>query len=932
MVNAKSIGIATTVLLATMAVAKPPAITSIETGHTVSKVRTAKKAGSTYIVASDYNGMVMAIAPNGSIGWTNRLSGFMNRDLWCADIIGDASDEILAANADGSIYCLDSAGSLIWKFKPSDAPMNSVCVVHRDGNSFVACGGYDMNLHYLSGDGSLLKTIDSASYSQEKPWGKNYKQLPPDNKHIANFIRPIRKKNGQELLAVHGAIWSNNGAGHLYLFDPLGDEPRETIKASGGVGEMAVADVDGDGNEEILAGSSSMIQDAHVSVIDINGKQERFEIEKLRRKVDGFGYRVVQPRIVQDGKDAKLFVLFGSRILMLPPGLDADPKKVEVLAGRYSYNDLWKPADGNLIVLASAQSGGSCVHIINLNDPGWKAEYTNLQPPGNITGILEKTAEARAQLQTFTKPVWEKKVPPVWFMSENRNGSAAPYIEAIEKKYGSPLFLNGGFFPRVENVDRSKFHPGYRDKRDKRKNYVLSSEEMYEQIAPLTEEGPGIAYWGGHGNDPYQIGLGTQERIFDAAASAGKKVVTIYPELEQHDDAFAWVVENHFLPMANHAKGKDVNIFIRTKQLFWNSIAYLPLWNILLSGEYADVFVPALEETTSKTMEISLASRMGLWAAGSANQWGARCARDNTSYDRLREFSHQTLPNHFLRQMIYNISCGATYLDNFGVDQNYMSILWELIAKGALYVPARNELVSLSPVHLGMLEPDERFLDTGNNAKWLTFFNQQEENANPMVFGRLNGSWPGAPVTAWDYSRYAANVTDRRLHFLPPFENGMVLIAPPQTGTFADANAPRGKLADHLHPMYRNIMKEYLTDGRNYYSPDGTQVFSANEHYKAIEADIAAGANHLPLTVGGDVAWVCAQTAPTHLRLTLVDSGYINPSAKTAVAAFHAVKPKKMTDLLSGESFDLSAPSSVKIGIDCGMFRFIDIELEPEFK
>ena len=84
----------------------------------------------------------------------------------------------------------------------------------------------------------------------------------------------------------------------------------------------------------------------------------------------------------------------------------------------------------------------------------------------------------------------------------------------------------------------------------------------------------------------------------------------------------------------------------------------------------------------------------------------------------------------------------------------------------------------------------------------------------------------------------------------------------------------------------------------------------------------------MPLTVSGEVAWVVAQTSPTHLRLTLIDGGYINPSDKTATVTFHTVKPTKMTDLLSKETFALAHPSAVTVNIHCGLFRFIDIELE----
>jgi len=369
-------------------------------------------------------------------------------------------------------------------------------------------------------------------------------------------------------------------------------------------------------------------------------------------------------------------------------------------------------------------------------------------------------------------------------------------------------------------------------------------------------------------------------------------------------------------------------VYRLTKHTFWQANVYLPAWRRLQSGEFADVFVPSMEETTDKSMELSLAARAGIWASGAVDSWGSRCARDNPSFNRLRQHSHQMLPNHFLRMMVYHISTGARYLDNFSVDQDYMCLLWELIAQGALYVPKRAEIVSFSPVHLSMAKPDERYLDEGSNVKWVTFYDQKSEANNPMVFSRLNGTWPGAPVTEWDFSRYAAGVKERRLNFLPPYENGLVLITPVQNGTLAANNPPRGAMRNHLHPMYKDILKEYITDGRHYCSTDGKQTYAADEYYRTIEADIRHRARLLPLTVSGDVAWVAAQTSPTHLRLTLVDSGYLNPNARTATVRFHAVTPAGVTDLLDRTVFDLTNPSAVSIPVPCGLFRFIDIELK----
>ncbi|TWT80797.1 Lambda-carrageenase precursor [Planctomycetes bacterium CA13] len=910
-------------------------VTSIETGYTVSKVRTALIKGNSYVVASSYEGTVFGIAYSGRVGWENKLSGYMNHDLWCEDITGDGTDEILVANADGHLYCLNSRGELQWTFKKNDAPMYAVCVLHHQAKTYVVCGGYDNHIYYLSPVGDLVKDLPSLGYSVSKPWGNDpHKPSPPKKLHVANFLRKIKNADGTESLVVHGMMNGMQDKGVLYLFEPLADKPWSTIplESKSPMGELRVCEVEG--KSEILMGASSMIHDASVAVIDAKaGDQRIFGISSLGRKLDSFGYRVAQPEVISSAQQTQYFVLFGSRILLLPT--DLDKGKTEVLVCRYSFNDMWKDPLTHRIVFASAQSGGSCIHILDPNHPDWKTEYENLSPPGKIATILENTAMVREQLKTFKRPAWERDPLPVYLMSENRKTVEA-LVEELRSSYGSPVFLNGFHMGTAEDWDRSAIESEkYRDRRDRRRKYSLTQDQALEQIVSHYDDGPGddgpgddgpgIAYWAGHGNDPYMFSLDTTKKVI--AAANGKKTVLIYPELEDHSPEFEYVMDDLIYPLADAAKGKNANIFVRTKHVFWQGNVYLPAWKHLLSGEYADVFVPSMEETTDKSMELSLAARLGIWTSGAVNSWGGRCARDNASYDRARQHSHQMLPNHFLRMMVYDISHGTQYLDNFSVDQQYMSLLWELIAKGALYVPKREEIVSFSPVHISMKKPDETYIERGSNTKWCTFFDQDFEDKNPMVFGRLNGSWPGAPNTPWDFSRYAAGVKDRRLNFLPPYDRGLVLITPPQQGVFADSDAPRGQLKDHLHPLYKNILKEFITDGRQYFSPNGKKHYAANAVYQTVESEIRNRSKLLPLTVTGDVAWVVAQSSPTHLRLTLVDSGYINPSGKTASVSFHSVKPMKMTDVVSGASIDISDPSSVNVDVPCGLFRFVDVEL-----
>ncbi|WP_203458113.1 MULTISPECIES: PQQ-binding-like beta-propeller repeat protein [unclassified Lacinutrix] len=918
-------------------IAKNPeqGLLSIETGLTITKVRTAVNKNQTYIAATSYEGTIVAVSYSGNILWKNKLSGYMNHDIWAADINNDGNDEILAANADGSVYCLDNKGDLLWQFKQNDAPMYSVCVVNKDNKAYVVCGGFDNSFYYVSPKGELVNEIASKTYSIEKPFGNSHKELPPSGLHVANFLRP-GKLNGKDILIVNGVQNSMNGDGSIYLFNPLDKLPFETVsvKKRGPYGDLRVVDANADGSSEILLGrTGAKAKGMTFRIMDIKAPNNQ-SVQDLSKAKDKESlkrgmYRVIQPEVIDNNGKPAYMALFGSNIVLSNIG---EPQgNAEVIPTRFSFNDMFKDPNANKVILASAQSGGSAVHIIDFDNNDWKSDYKKLNPPGKIQEILSNSADIKQNLKSFKKPSYQKESAPVYFMSENRKKQGVgAKIDKIEAKYNNPIFLTGGNFDK-EKWDRSSMtSEKYRNKRDRRMKYILSQDEVLEIIKKKHQKsnGKGISYWGGHGNDPFMYQVETTKKGMDFAN--GNKTVLIYPEVVDASEEFKYVMNEMYWPLANHAKTRNGNLYMRNKHLFWQADVYMPMWKPLVSGKYANVFVPAMEETTDKSMELSFTSRLGLWASGSVDSWGVRGARDNTSFDRLRQHSNQTLPNHFLRTMVYSIASGAQYIDNFPVDQEYMSLLWDLIAEGALYVPERSDILSFSPVHLSINNPNEEYVTSSSNVKWLTFFKKEGDNLDDFAFSRLNGTWPGAPLTEWDFSRYAAGAKERRLNFIPKYNNGMVLITPPQNGVFADKEAVRKPLVENIHPWYKNIMKEYHTDGKNYMSPDGKTTYKPSEYYKVIEEDIINSASKLPLSVSGNVGWVVAQTGPKHLRLTIVENGYINPNAETATVKINNIKVVKIKDILNNEEFKVNTDSEIKIEIPLGGFRFIDIELEKE--
>lgn len=921
------------------AIAAPAPVTaqplaSYDTGYTIQKVRNAQGPTGEYIVGGSYDGAVVALDYEGAALWTNALSGYMIHDMWCEDLTGDSVDEILIANADGSTYCLNGAGEQQWQFKPNDSaqlpPMYAVCVVHDATDTpYVVCGGFDKSVYYITSAGELEQELKSSSYSSDKPWGD---AASVGYSHIANFLRPFPQEDGSEQLAIVGSMNNSQGTGTLYIFEPLNPTPLSTnsVPCTDNVGDFRVRDPDGDGSYELLFGASSLGGQMAGKLVPQTGETYYYPLSSIGPN----SYRTTQPETILDGTDEPLYFLFSGNYITLTPDMNTntvDSAAIERIGAPYAFNDIWKDSSGR-ILLASAQSGGSCVHVIDPLHADWKEDFKALDPPGKIQTILSNAEAMWTQLETFTKPAWEREPQKVY---EGGNSGTHSVAQNITANDGAFTFLNSspGLSQQEPSwrTDSALAMPEYwQEKRDNRKDYDMTQAEILTAAESALQDFDGIAFWAGHGSDPLYFSLDSHEKMIDLAD--GKFNMLIWSEMSGGGDDFEYVMDYLFYPLAEYLTDQNGSIFIRNKNIFWSGKVYDSNWSRLLSGEFSEVFVSSMEETNSKTQDLSLAGRLGLWAAGSMDNWGIRCSRDNPCFDRARHFAYQMLPNHFLRQMVYSMACGSTQMQNsYKFGEDHLSLAWELVYKGALFIPEREEIVSFNPVHLSMADPDEDYLANGEDIKWTVYYDREYEENNPFVFGRMNGSWMAAPLNEWDFSNYAAGVKDRRQNFIPPFPRGQILITPPQEGVFADTDAPRGSMCDRLHPLYKNILREYITNGRSYISSDGSVTNAADLFYTTIDDDIDVGVRQLPVSVSGDdVAWVCAQTDPYHLRLTLVDSGYLDPKERTALVSFNTVTPVQIKDLLDGTTWSAGG-SSVSIEVPLGLFRFIDIELSEPF-
>ncbi|MEM9894751.1 MAG: hypothetical protein AAF789_00150 [Bacteroidota bacterium] len=891
-----------------------PALYSIETGHTIMQVRTMQYQGQTLIVGTSYEGTVVCFTYGGIKVWENKLSGFMNHDINCADIDGDGNDEVLAANADGSIYAIDDNGQDLWSFRSNQAPMFTVCAVQGASQQFIACGGFDKHLYYLSPEGQEIKKIHSTEYSVDRQGG--------GSDHAMNFMRRITQ-NGEDVLVVHSLLNTNWAQGTLYFFEPGASEPYSNIPITANpshvYGTFGVNDIVTD-STEILLGANFLTDLKIASATVESGLNRALDTKSVRQDYLPTGYRMASVEVIPEGNSFNYLTLVGNRILLTSP--DPSVPKAEVLKTSYAYNGIFKDTPNDKILLASAQSGGSCIHVIDYNNPEWKAAYENLVPPGKISEIVKNNEEFARLLDSFTQPEWERDQKRVYVMAGGASDELKAELNAINSVCPS-FTIDAGIHPIVEDWDRSGLqNQEYRDRRDERKKYEYTSQQCIDQFtSSLDETSVGLNMWSGHGSDPMYYSLETMKTMADISGS--KVMLPVFAELETYDTDFEWLMDFYMYPLADHLKTRNGLISLRNKHLFWQNIVYTPAWERLVSGEFSEVFVSSMEESNSKTMDMSVSGRMGLWASGAMDRWGTRFTRDNPCYDRARQISYQRLTTHSFRMFVYHLANGASVIHNHNVDEEFTRLLWYMLAKGILFVPEREEIISFNPVHMSMLEPDPYFLD--QDVKDVTTFDVEFEQQNPMIVGQKNGPWPGAPVNEWDFSHFASGANERRLEFIPPYPHGMVLTTPPD-----DPSSPRGVITDHLHPIYDDIVEEVFWDGRNYYSDiNKSNPKGAVEYGSEIANRIKSAAEKLPLSVEGRVGWVAAHSAPNHIRLSLIDGGYVNPDKRNVKVTFNTVNVKKIINLINGESIPVvNKEAMVKVPV--GLFTFLDIELEQD--
>lgn len=169
----------------------------------------------------------------------------------------------------------------------------------------------------------------------------------------------------------------------------------------------------------------------------------------------------------------------------------------------------------------------------------------------------------------------------------------------------------------------------------------------------------------------------------------------------------------------------------------------------------------------------------------------------------------------------------------------------------------------------------------------------------------------GANTADWDFSKYVAGIPRRMSNFLPRFPYGQVAIIPEDTDLETVA-------------AFNEVM---ITDGKDWFDEKGNR-HSPEAYRPVVEAALARAASRLPVRVEGDVAWVVWRLDDSHLRVLLIDEGYVNPANRTARVILQNVQATGYRDVLTQQDWQPVGDDFV-VSVPMGIFRIIDLKVSP---
>jgi hypothetical protein len=574
------------------------------------------------------------------------------------------------------------------------------------------------------------------------------------------------------------------------------------------------------------------------------------------------------------------------------------------------------------VILGSSPNGDDNLYRLTF-EPGWEKSLARLERRGLMAGIgatLQNLGAAARQWQgepmrgadgPFDVIVnhtlwsgWNPKKFDTWIAEVRDYERSFPYAR---------LRFATAFWPGEDApLLRPDGKPWERDRR-------LAHDLTRAQIVAAAKhfEGERCPFWVqvGHGCDPH-LEVATVAAMLKAAPTM--LLGFIDSEAEQAE-VMGYYLEHHIKPILELCLAHGKRFILRNKNVWWAHWPADPkIRELIFNGRYRSVILPSVEDSNSRSPDLNLAARVGLWLDGQVDGWASRAGADWFSFNRSWEWEYPLTGHPTLRYYTGQAMLGArTFLLMSGerertsdrwtpVGQEGAATFLHLLGRGAITPPKREQLRAISPVALELRQPSSRFREHGTNGHGDAGWNRDDSDAKPWAFDQLDCYWGMAPLPPTDVSTYLWGRTRRDATHLPATTpHGFVALVP---GGISRPDSP-----------WKTV---WTTDGDTL--SKGGRSYPLVEARTALLVDLAAAESSLPFHVEGRVFHQVVEQTPESYIVTLIDPGWVDPAERTVRLSSRLPGRWIVTDRLTGQALGgLDAP--LELRVPAGALRLLEV-------
>ncbi len=868
------------------------------------------------LIAGTYEGDVLCVDPDsGAALWRVEGEDFP----FGLEIVSSSTPDdklILLATAGGDLVAIDPLGQVRWTFH-SRFPMQAAAGVELpDGTTAIACGGIEDRLYLLDADGKVLLERQMNRFVHRLLGGDFDgdgldELLVMDSRGGAIMLKPSWE--ALDVLWEHPiqlppeyANWENWSGQH----QPM---------------DLAAADIDGDGVDEIILGDSFHNHQT-VAVLSGNG-----ELRWASTPLDWYA------------RDKAWFEYFSTAWVTTIPSRDHPSKRdIATVAGGLvrvfsregellgqaesvlGFADV--VADGRTLYLGSTPNGDETIYRLDLSQD-WQETLVNLEPEGKALRIRQTLTEIHEQVHQN-----DGQVPPraPFLIEQYRLGhdqlnpeSYRKTLDLFAEQVPEPAFRNVIPVRVLEDkpvckADGTAFNQ-IRFDIDSPMG-TQTPDEIVQLVERIEEAGIPATFEIGHNCNP-KVSLDTARRMLEAGPGT---LMGFSTAEDVSAETIGDYVKQFLAPLCDLClRYGRKTVTIKNKVLWWlDGPAMKVVYDNLFGTQRREVLVANTEESVSRWAETNLMGRLGLYYAGRVREMKVGVIRDMFAPNNFHQCEYPRSGHPFLRMLIAHAAAGNSIFrfaisdkithgpgkDRYNLlGRESTELFLHLLGKGLVFPPTPAEMANISPVGLVMHPPPEKWLKNAHNnhRAWEA---QEDEETLEGIYSRLHCGWGHAPLPEFAFSRVAfekKRVFDCQV---PATPYGHILMLP----------------CHFQNDSIEAVERWWHTDGIYLWSPGGSKM-KGPEAGRALRDSLEQAKKSLPVqSTGQGVYYQVIRMQEDRYRLIAVDPGWLDPADRRAAFEINMDGNWQARDLLGGKALPIEQ-GRLELPVPAGAFRIVDL-------